>query len=75
MLAETSQMAASGARTLAILLSNASRDIEAVSELQYPKRQWPSLGGAFSDVLGFNYDLEFPGSSASFDHWRWENHF
>ncbi|PVH99812.1 hypothetical protein DM02DRAFT_642767 [Periconia macrospinosa] len=64
MLAEVSDMAASGARTLAQLLSTVSRDAESVSPLTSDRSSWSaSLSTTFSDLMGFDCEAGYSVSS------------
>lgn len=60
MLAEVSDMAAAGARTLAQLFINVSRDVESVSPITSKEPDWNT---PFSDLLGVNCDTGYSASS------------
>ena len=57
MLAEVSDMAAAGARTLARLFTNVSTDVEYVSPVTSDRSSWNT---PTSDLLGVNCDLGYP---------------
>lgn len=60
MLAEVSDMAAAGARTLAQLFANVSTDDESASPMTSNRSSWDT---PVSDLLGFNCDTGYPVSS------------
>ena len=61
MLAEVSDMAATGARTLAQLLINVSRDVESVSPITSSSSGWNTT--PFSGLLGVDCEAGYPASS------------
>lgn len=60
MLAEVSDMAAAGARTLAQLFVNVSKDVESVSPITSNRSSWNSL---YSNLLGVDCETGYPASS------------